>query len=176
MTEPWASRTEIQRIRRLFAHAHPSYSVAECAALLGVPAPAIQHQLDEGAITALRFGGELRISWTDVVWLGLISRWTYRMLSMAVRGRRAAGLLPRLVRVVPGTLELPRYQWQVLTMLAAERRRDEGRMWNASDLVEEAISNFIVPCIDNWPALETAAPGLRAASEWPGRDAEGQSL
>src|SRR5437762_10296669 len=104
MTEDRASRADVQRIRRVFAHAHPSYSVDESAALIGVSEAEIQRQLDDGSVTALRFGGEVRIAWSDLVWLGLAYRWTYRLVSDAVRGRRAAGLLPRLVRVIPGTL------------------------------------------------------------------------
>ncbi len=163
MTEARPSRADLQRIRRLFADAQPSYGVAESAALLGLAEAEIRRELAEGNVAALQSGGETRIAWADLVWLGLMRRWTVRMLSDAVRGRR----MPALVRVVPGTLELPRYQWRVLALLAEERRREEGRAWSASDLVEEAISDFILPSGDDWQSLEAVAPGLRAASEWP---------
>src|SRR4051794_9966639 len=80
---------DLQRIMRLFAHAHPSYSVAESATLLGLAETEISRELGEGSITALQFGGETRIAWTDLVWLGLLHRWTFRMLTVALHGRRA---------------------------------------------------------------------------------------
>jgi len=114
----------------------------------------------------------VRIAWADVVWLGLVHRWTYRTVSAAVRGHRTAALLPPLVRVVPGRVELPRYQWRVLGVLAAARQREQGGAWSASDVLEEAIRNFVVSSIDDWREFETMFPGVRAASEWPERNLE----
>jgi hypothetical protein len=169
---PTATPTEVRRIRTLFAHARPAYSIAESAAILGMSEEEIRRELEEGSVATLRFGGDVRIAWADLVWLGLVHRWTYRTVSDAVRGHRTAALLPPLVRVVPGRVELPRYQWRVLGLLAAARRREQGGAWSASDVLEEAVRDFVVASIDDWQEFETVFPGVRAASEWPERNLE----
>jgi len=171
MTEPRASRADVQRIRTLFSDARASYDVAESAELLGVSVDEIRRHIDERAVTALFSGEEVRIRWADLVGLGLDERWGYRLLTDALRGNCGAAHLPSLVRVVRGTLLLPSYQWKVLPILAAQWRCDQGRAWTASDIVEKAISDVLGDVTD-WSALEAAIPGVRAASTWPERDFE----
>jgi hypothetical protein len=81
---PTATPTEVRRIRTLFAHARPAYSIAEGAAILGMSEDEIRRELEQGSVTTLRFGGDVRIAWADLVWLGLVHRWTYRTVTPAV--------------------------------------------------------------------------------------------
>jgi len=114
-------------------------------------------------------GDDFRIDWEDVVTLGLEHRWTYRMLTAALRGLDAAAL-PVLVRVITRPVLLPRYQWQVLRLLAARQSQRERREITVSDLIEDAVSTAVLMRIDDWEALEAELPGVRAAAEWPQED------
>lgn len=153
------------RIREVFLAPQPSYDQSGVAGLLGIPESTVRDALAGGTISAIGGGPELRIAWEDVVALGLEHRWTYRMLTEALRGVDAPAL-PPLVRVVPRRVVLPRFQWDALRLLAERRASDERREITASDLLEEATSGFLSATAD-WDALETSIPGLRAAAAWP---------
>jgi hypothetical protein len=168
MAESKTRKNDIDRIKELFEQRRPSYSTNEAAALLGVALSRIQYHFDEGTVTPLHLPDEVRIGWADVVLLGLLHRWTFQLITEAVQGSSAEALLPPLVQATPGTLVLPRYQWTVLDLLASERRRSQGRAWNASDVVEEALRAFFIE--GDWEHLEAQAPGIRAALEWPAND------
>ncbi len=155
--------TEWKRIRELFRGQRASYDVAEAAALTGIPPVTLQKAIDEGRFDLTESGA---MAWEDVVFLGLEHRWTVRMLTEALRGRELAAL-PPLVRAVAGRIVLPRYQWQILRFLAAERARTEHRRITAGDLVEEAVSNTLQTQNHDWDRLEAALPGVRAAAIWP---------
>ena len=157
---------EWRRIRQLFLERRASYDSAEVSTLLGVEPATVWQALEEGTITALPSGEALRIAWEDVVALGLEHRWTYRMLTAALRGFDDAPL-PPLVRTVAGRVALPRYQWQILRLLAARKAGDERRQITVSDLLEEAVSMALLTPIEEWDPLEASLPGVRAAAAWP---------
>lgn len=160
-------RSDRKRIRELFLEPRGSYGVAEVCALLQVPESTVQRAIDDLTVAASDAGGEARIGWEDVVALGLEHRWTVRMLSEALRGREAAAL-PPLVRVAAREVVLPRYQWEVLRLLAERRTREERREITVSDLLEEAVSEALLGRIEDWESLEAALPGVREATAWPG--------
>jgi hypothetical protein len=163
------SRAEWNRIRELFLGRRASYGVAEVIHLAGISEIAVHEAIDEGTIAPIPCGEETRLAWEDVVALGLEHRWTYRTLTEALRGVRGAPL-PQLVRVVPRPVLLPRYQWKILSLVAAQRARTERRDITVSDLVEEAISTAVLTKIEEWQPLASALPGLRAAANWPFTD------
>jgi hypothetical protein len=158
--------TEWTRIRRLFLARQASYSATEAAELLGIDERTIQEAGEEGALAEVPSDGDLRIAWEDVVALGLEHRWTFRMLTAALRGRFRAAL-PPLVHVVAGRVALPRHQWQILRFLAARRARAECREITVDDLLEEAVSTAVLTQIIDWDTLEAAIPGVREAAAWP---------
>lgn len=120
----------------------------------------------EGTIEAARTGEALLIAWDHVVVLGLNHRWTDRILTAALRDADSP-LLPPLVQVMPGRVELPRYQWQILNALAERRGREERRELTVSDLLEEATSELLARMQDDtWDSL----PSTRAAAAWPSSD------
>lgn len=129
----------------------------------------MRQAIDQGAIAAIPDGAEFRIGWEDVVTLGLEHRWTVRTITTALRGRDHPSL-PDLVRARAGQVVLPRYQWQVLQVLAARRTKAERRDIAVSDLLEEAVSTAVLSNIDQWEGLEESLPGVRAAHAWPSRD------
>lgn len=150
------SAPERERIREVFLARRESYDLSAAAQLLGISEEAVRE--------AAAGGSEPRMGWEDVVALGLEQRWTYRMLTEALGPDAAA--LPLLVRVVPRRVLLPRYQWDVLGLLAARRARDEQREITVSDVIEEAVAAYLA-AIDDWGALEASLPGVRAAAMWP---------
>lgn len=159
-------RPEWSRIREVFLEPRASYSTAELPALLGIAPAAVRQAIEEGTITAIPVGRELRIVWEDVVALALEHRWTFRMLTEALRGCDRTALPPP-VRVVTARVALPRYQWQLLRLLAARRTHAEHRQITVSDLLEEAITTTFLMQIENGDPLETSLPGLHAATAWP---------
>jgi hypothetical protein len=158
--------TERERIREVFLGGRASYGAAEVPALLGINEARVRQAIDQGGIAAIADGAETRIAWEDVVTLGLEHRWTVRMITAALRGLDHASL-PDLVRVRPGQVVLPRYQWQVLRLLAARRAKAEKRKITVSDLLEEAVSMALLSRIEEWDRLEASLPGVRAAAAWP---------
>lgn len=154
------------RIRALFVDRRDAYDPADVPALLGIPEAAVRKAIEEGAVSPDAAGA---IPWEDVVALGLEHRWTLRMLTEALRGRDRAAL-PPLVRAVAGRVVLPRHQWQILRLLAADRTRAERREITASDLLEEAISTVLLTRDSDWERIEAALPGVRAALAWPAKD------
>ncbi len=155
--------SERERIRELFLARRPSYTFEETRDLVGVDEEVMRAAIAEGTIEATRTGEALRIAWDDLVVLGLNHRWTYRILTAALRDA-GAPLLPPLVQGTPGRVELPRYQWQLLGQLAERRAREERRELTVSDLLEEAATEFLARIDDDtWGSL----PGARAAAAWP---------
>lgn len=161
--------SEWTRIREVFLERHESYASADVPRLLGIPERTVRHAIEQGTITAVAVDGEPRVAWEDVVALGLEQRWTYGMLTAALR-RCDEAPLPALVRVVAGRVRLPRYQWEILRFLAGRRAHAEGRQLTASDLLEEAVSTALLTTIDDWEPLEALLPGVRAAAAWPSAD------
>jgi hypothetical protein len=157
---------EWRRIRQLFLERRASYDSAEVSTLLGVEPAAVRQAVEEGTVTALPSSEALRIAWEDVVALGLEHRWTYRMLAAALRGFDEAPL-PPLVRTVAGRVVLPRYQWQILRVVAAGKAHDKRRQITISDLLEEAVTMAVLTTIEEWDPLEAMLPGVRAAAAWP---------
>ena len=150
-----------ERIRALFRERRTSYDAAEAPALIGIPPETLQKELGTIDGSAL--------AWEDVIALGLDRRWTPRMLTEALR-RRGLAALPPLVRTVAGRVVLPRYQWQLLRFLAADRARAERREITASDLLEEAVSTALLTQDYDWKRIEAALPGVRAAVDWPSNE------
>lgn len=150
------SSSDRDRIRELFLNRQESYDVSAVPQLLGISEEAVRD--------AMSGGNGLRAGWEDVVALGLRHRWTFAMLTEVLGSDAAA--LPPLVRVVARRVLLPRYQWDVLTVLAARRARDERREITVSDLIEEAVAGHLAAA-DVWDDLEASLPGVRAAAMWP---------
>jgi hypothetical protein len=166
---------EWKRIRRLFLMPQSSYTAAETSELLGIDDRTVRQAADEGTVTAIPPDGGLRIPWEDVVALGLEQRWTFRMLTEALRGRSGTAL-PPLVRVVAGRVALPRHQWQVLRHLAERRARLEYREITVDDLLEEAVSTAVLTQIEDWEELEASIPGVREAAAWPSGESEAEAI
>ncbi|HYI09739.1 MAG TPA: helix-turn-helix domain-containing protein [Thermoanaerobaculia bacterium] len=127
------------RIRKLFRAPRPWYGVAEAAEILRMQPPAVREAIAEGSIDAVDHEGQIRIPWEEVVTLGLLVRWTPRMVSRAL----PAADVPPLARSVRGRVELPQYLWDRLALLAEERARAEEREITVSDVLEEVVHHAL---------------------------------
>lgn len=159
--------TDRERIREVFLGGRAWYGAAEVPALLGIHEATVRQAIDQGGIAAIPVGAELRIAWEDVVTLGLEHRWTVRTITAALRG---LDCVPDPVRVRAGQVVLPRYQWQVLRLLAARRAKAEKRDFTMSDLLEEAVSTAVLSNSEDWERLDALLPGVRTAATWPSAD------
>jgi hypothetical protein len=162
-------QADLARIREVFRDRRPSYAEAEIPDLIGIAPHLLGRAIELKAISTLPCDGEVHISWHDVVILALEHRWSYAMLTAALR-EPTEPQLPSLVQVSARRIALPRYQWQILTELASCRARSEHRVFTVSDLLEEAVTTAVLMPIDDWNRLEQTLPGVRAANEWPVSD------
>lgn len=104
------------------------------------------------------------MSWQDVAVLGLLHRWTIRMVARAA----PPGVLPHGLVTKRHEIALPAYQWAVLAH-SAELRRAGGMdaEYGVSDAVEETIFHYLVSCVDDWQVINQNCPTAERAAMWP---------
>jgi hypothetical protein len=151
------------RIRALFRHPRPWYGVGDAAAALRMEPGRVLEAIEDGSIEAVVFEGELRIHWEEVVTLGVLQRWTPRIVSTALPPRQ----VPPLARSVRKAIELPRYLWELLALFAAQRAITEAREITVSDVLEEVVHHSLHGQVHSWHLLEERIPGIRTAAVWP---------
>jgi hypothetical protein len=134
-----------------------AFSVAQVARMLRLPE----------AVVAEANGGRTNhpLSWQDVIALGLLHRWTIRMVAEV----SPSGAIPQALATQPGEISLPAYQWAVLAH-SAELRRAAGMDpdYGLSDAVEEAVFHYVVSCVGDWRPIEQRCPTAERAAMWPG--------
>lgn len=151
------------RIRRLFLRARPWYGLGEAAGLLAMTVDEVRRAIEDGVIEAVDFDGELRIAWQEVVVLGMLQRWTPRIISTALPPQQ----VPPLARSARRPVHLPRYLWDLLALLARERSTNEDRELTISDLVEEALHHAVLADLESAEEMERQIPGIRKTAAWP---------
>lgn len=166
---PQRQRDERDRIRAIFLNPQTSYSLVKVPDLVGITPEDVLQAVQQGVLSPAQDGDDLRVSWEDVVALGLERRWTLRMLTEALQDDEVP-TLPHSIRVVSGRALLPRYQWQLLRWLAAQQSRQESREITPSDLLEEAVDAAMAARGIDWKEVETVIPAIRAALAWPAAD------
>lgn len=154
-------RTDRARIRHVFLRARPWYGLGETAEVLGMTAESVREAIEDGVIDAVDFEGDLRIAWQELVVLGVLYRWTPRMVNTAVPRQH----VPPLARSVRKPTDLPQYLWKLLDIIATERAAAEEREIAISDVIEEAIHHALLD--QPLRSLEQRIPGIRLAAAWP---------
>jgi hypothetical protein len=119
------------------------------------------------ALVAEGTGQSMRgaFSWTDVMALGMLHRWTIRMAARVA----PPGVLPQGLATKRHVIALPAYQWALLAH-NAELRRAGGMdaEYAVSDAVEEAIFQYLVSYVEDWGVIEQNCPTAERAAMWPG--------
>jgi hypothetical protein len=155
--------TDRVRIRELFLRPRPWYRLAEAAEALRMQPEDVRAAIAEGVADAVELEGEIRIPWEEVITLGVLRRWTPRVVSSALPAEQ----VPELVRSVRKPIQLPRYLWELLAIVAAERTATEEREVTMSDVIEEAVHHALHAQVTSWKSLEERIPGVCTAAVWP---------
>jgi hypothetical protein len=163
MTHHESKPSDRDRIRDLFLRPRAVYALAEAASALGMAPETVREAIAAGTIDAAGEGEELRLAWEEIVTLAVLRRWTPRIISNALPGAMVLPLAARERRRV----DLPRYMWKLLSILAAERAAAEDRPLTVSDLLEECVYQTHVARITSWTSLDERIPGVTAAAVWP---------
>lgn len=124
---------------------------------------AVREAIADGTVDAVKFEGETRILWQEVVTLGVLRRWTPRVVSAALPLQR----VPSLARSVRRRVDLPRGLWELLALVAEERAAAEEREITVSDVIEEALHHALHAPITSGSSSEERIADLRAAAVWP---------
>jgi hypothetical protein len=140
-------------IFELFAKRQESYAAVDVLRLTGTSKARLAQVVEE---EKLRHG---ELEWEDAAELAL-ERWTPRMLHTVL-----ADLLPPLNRTALIPVELPVHQIRVLHALAISSTRRGNPPLNASDVLERAIHQYLVP--EYFETVRAAAPEIKAAAEFP---------
>jgi hypothetical protein len=145
-------------IRNLFPH--PTYSVADAAALLGIDGGEVRGWIESGEVEAVGTEGEARLPWSEVVMLGMEVVWTQPEVEEAL-GEDLGRAMPALVRLADLHVRVPRFEVAGLEALASR----DGMTVDA--LLESELLD-LVSAQSEW--LRAAVPRFGEALEWPASD------
>jgi hypothetical protein len=160
MTHRESKPSDRDRIRDLFLRPRAVYGLAEAASALGMVPETVREAIADGTIDAVGEGEELLLAWEEIMTLAVLRRWTPRIISNALPD----AMVPPLAARERNRVDLPRYMWQLLAVLAAERAAAEDRPLTVSDLIEECVYQT---CVAGITSLDEQIPGVSVAAEWP---------
>ncbi len=143
-------------IRRLFLEPRPTYSVAEAADRLGMPARELRGWIEAGEIEPMETGEGLVLPWSEVVVFGM-ELWSQEAIEAAL-GEDLAQAIPELLRLTALEVHIPRLEVLTLERLAAR----DGKSVDAV-LTKELLD--LVSANSEWLASEI--PGFVEAMAWP---------
>src|SRR5829696_1548621 len=89
--------TSAESIRTLFLHPHPTYPLADAAALLGIDGRELRGWVEAGEIEGVETEAGLIVPWAEVVSFGMES-WSQEIVEEAL-GADVAEAIPALVRL-----------------------------------------------------------------------------
>src|SRR5260221_8235430 len=99
--------TPTTRIRNLFLHPHPTYSIGAAAVLLGIDGSEIRAWIGSGEIEAV--GTDDELPWSEGVMLGVEIVWTQPAVEEAL-GEDLRRAMPAPVQLAELRLPLPRFR------------------------------------------------------------------
>jgi hypothetical protein len=144
-------------IRRIFLNRHPHVALVSAAVWLNTSMEALKRDIADGAIVAVRTGVGLRIPREEMFAVAM-RVWPQAVIEEAL-GDDASRLLPEAIRLVELRARVPRYQRDMLRLLA---RR-------SGTTVDEVLTRELedVACA-HANELSALLPGFDAAMAWPG--------
>ena len=144
-------------IRTLFLHPHPTYLLAEAAALLGMTVEELAGWMEVGEVEGVeREDGVTVVPWSEVVSFGM-DFWSQEVVEAAL-GAEVAMAIPELVRLRELEVRIPALEVVALERVAAR----DGRTVDA--VVARELRDF-VSAHSEWLAREV--PGFGEALGWP---------
>ena len=147
---------DAQKIRSLFLHPHPAYSLPDAAALLGMDEAEVRGWVEVGELAADDGDDTVHIPWPELVSFGM-DLWSQEAVEDAL-GADAANVIPELVRLTELAVRIPRFEAVALERVAARDGRSVDAVL-ARELLDFASAGS--------PWLEREVPGFLAALAWP---------
>ncbi|HYU25049.1 MAG TPA: hypothetical protein VEO74_07600 [Thermoanaerobaculia bacterium] len=148
--------TAATRIRTLFLHPKPTYTVVEAAALLGMTARDVHEWMDSGELEDVEGDEGLVLPWPELVSFGM-DFWSQEAVEEAL-GTDVAEALPELLRLTDFEARIPRMEVVALERVAAL----DGE--TVSDVLARELRDF-VSVHSEW--LSQEVPGFAEALAWP---------
>jgi hypothetical protein len=144
------------RIRHIFLTARPHAALLTGARLLGISLKELKREIADGAIVAVSTGVGLRVTREEMI-AAAMRVWRQDEIEDAL-GEDAARVLPEAIRLVELRARVPRYQREMLHVLA----RQHGTT------VDEVLTRELedVACA-HAEELARVIPGFEAALAWP---------
>jgi len=155
------TKADRERIRELFCHRKPSYSVADAVRLTASEPAQFEAFLSD--YLARPITKETRVAWEDVAYFAL-ERWTLRALDEVLLDVRD-GCIPPLNHFATIEVRLPIYQIRVLHALALLESVGARIQRTASDLIERQVFDLVTGLDED--ELEALVPGAVRAAQYP---------
>src|SRR5215213_6705389 len=109
--------TDVASIRRLFLHPHPTYPIAEAAALLGMDWRDVRSWIESGELEGVDTDDGLVLPWAELVSFAM-EFWSQEVVEEAL-GAELADAIPELLRLTELEVRIPRIEVVALERLAA---------------------------------------------------------
>jgi hypothetical protein len=143
-------------IRTLFLHPHPTYLLADAAALLGIDELEMCGWVEAGEIEAIETDAGLVVPWAELASFGMES-WSQEVVEATLAADLAAAI-PELVRLTELEVRIPRFEVVALERLAAVDGESVSNV-----LARELLD--LVSVHAPWLSLEVR--GFAEALSWP---------
>jgi hypothetical protein len=146
----------VTHIRILFLEPKDTYSVAEAAEVLDMPANDVRGWMDVGELEGVRTCVGLLLPWGELVSFGM-DFWSQEAVEESL-GADLAGAIPRLLQLADLEVRIPRFE-----VLALERiAQRDGKSVDA--LLARELRDFVSAHSD---FLTKSIRGFKAALRWP---------
>jgi excisionase family DNA binding protein len=143
-------------IRHIFLSPRPNFVLMTAAELLGVTLGELRRSIDDGAIVAVPTRLGLRVPKEELM-AAALQRWAQADIEEAL-GAEGAAVLPEALRLVELRARVPRYQRDMLRVLA------EWRGTTADEVLIRELEGVACGYADE---LRAAVPGFATAMAWP---------
>jgi mannose-1-phosphate guanylyltransferase len=143
-------------IRHIFLSPRPNFALMTAANLLGMTLKELKREIEDGVIVAVSTALGQRMTKEELT-AAAMQKWEHAVIEEAL-GEDAAAVLPEAIRLVELRARVPRYQREMLRVLA----RQEGTSVDAV-LTRELEDVASVHAEE----LAAAMPELAMAMAWP---------
>jgi hypothetical protein len=147
------------RIRTIFLHRKPRYSLADVSRLTGIAARKVVAGIEDGQYVASKKRGAYRFTWAELAHIAM-EKWPLAVIQDAL-GLDAVRALPRLLLLQELRVYLPAYQVLMLHRLA-DRVSLDLDSYVADHLLDLASAEVM--------SLDREIPGFQAALRFPNGD------
>jgi|SRR6185436_9256902 len=130
-------------IRRLFLEPKPTYSVAEAADLLGMPATEVRGWMAVGEIEPVETPDGLALPWAEIVSFGM-DFWSQETIEAAL-GEDLAQAIPEVLRLTALEVRIPAVEVLTLERLATRDNK------SVDAVLARSCSTSSLPIRSGWP-------------------------